>query len=143
MRLEITRRADLAVRSMTALAEVGGPLKGSQLAEVLDATPGYMSQVLNPLVKVGWVASEPGPSGGYHLVADISRVSVLDVVEVIDGPTDDGRCVVADRPCSETAPCALHHAWARARHVLTSTLADLSLADISSGVAARPLSPIP
>lgn len=127
---------------MTALADAGGPLKGSQLAEVLDATPGFMSQVLNPLVKVGWLASEPGPSGGYHLVTDIARVSVLDVVEVVDGPTDDGRCVVADRSCAEATPCALHHAWARARHVLTSALADLSLADINSGVGASPLSPI-
>ena len=126
---------------MTALADAGGPLKGSQLAAVLDATPGFMAQVLNPLVKVGWVASEPGPSGGYRLVADITRVSVLDVVEVIDGPTDDGRCVVADRPCSEATPCALHHAWARARHVLTSTLAGLSLADVNAGVATTPASP--
>ena len=118
-------------------------MKGSQLAEVLEATPGFMSQVLNPLVKVGWVASEPGPSDGYHLVADIARVSVLDVVEVIDGPTDDGRCVVADRFCSEATPCALHHAWTRARHVLTSTLASLSLADINSGVEAVPVSPAP
>ena len=126
---------------MTALADAGGPLKGSQLADVLDATPGFMSQVLNPLVKVGWLASEPGPSGGYHLVADITRVSVLDVVEAVDGPTDDGRCVVADRPCSEVTPCALHHAWARARQVLTSTLASLSLADINSGAGVSPLSP--
>lgn len=111
-------------------------MKGSQLAEVLEATPGFMAQVLNPLVKVGWVSSEPGPSGGYRLVAGIARVSVLDVVEAIDGPTDDGRCVVADRSCSEATHCALHHAWTRARHVLTATLADLSLADLGTGIGA-------
>lgn len=118
-------------------------MKGSQLAEVLDATPGFMAQVLNPLVKVGWVASEPGPSGGYRLVTAIDRLSVLEVVEAIDGPTDDGRCVVADRPCSEATPCALHHAWTRARNVLTSTLADLSLADVASGVGLVPASAAP
>lgn len=119
---------------MSALADAGRAMKGSELAGALDATPGFMSQVLNPLVKSGWVKSEPGPAGGYRLVADTTRVSVLEVVEAIDGPTDDGRCVVADKPCSSLNPCALHHAWSRARHELTSSLASLSLADLSTGV---------
>lgn len=117
---------------MSALADAGRAMKGSELAGALDATPGFMSQVLNPLVKSGWVKSEPGPAGGYRLVADITRVSVLEVVEAIDGPTDDGRCVVADRACDANDPCALHHAWTMARAELTETLSGVVIAGLLS-----------
>ena len=64
MRLEITRRADLAVRAMVVLGEAERLVKASVLAEGNpDATPGFIPQVIGPLVKAGWVRSEPGPTG--------------------------------------------------------------------------------
>ena len=130
MRLEITRRADLAVRAMAILAE-GGQMKAADLARGLEATPGFVPQVVGPLVKAGWVRSDPGPAGGYALVVRPERVSVLDVVEAVDGPTDTGRCVVADAPCGREGVCALHGAWMRARDELVSSLRRLSVRDVS------------
>lgn len=132
MRLEVTRKADLAVRAMVALAEADTRLKASALADHLGSTAGFISQVVNPLVKEGWVTSDPGPTGGYRLTVDPSGISVLAVVEAIDGPTDDGRCVVADRACDANDPCALHHAWTMARAELTETLSGVVIAGLLS-----------
>ena len=129
MRLEITRRADLAVRAMALLAE-GGQLKAADLARGLEATPAFVPQVVGPLVKAGWVRSDPGPAGGYLLVVPPEGVSVLDVVEAVDGPTDTGRCVVADAPCGRERVCALHGAWIRAREELTASLRAVSVRDV-------------
>ena len=119
MRLEVTRKSDLAVRILRVLGERGGRLKGTDLAAAVDSTPGYVPQVVTPLVRAGWVRSDPGPTGGYVLVVDLCDVSVLDVIEAVEGATDSGRCVLVDRPCDETGPCALHTAWTRARaHLL-------------------------
>ena len=106
MRLEVTRKSDLAVRALRVLAQSSSRMKGPALAEAVDTTSGFVSQVLNPLVRQGWVRSDPGPSGGYALAADLDSLSVLDVIEAIEGPTDSGRCVLADRDCSEVAPRA-------------------------------------
>jgi Rrf2 family protein len=133
MRLEITRRADLAVRAMALLA-AGDQFKAADLARALDATPGFVPQVVGPLVKAGWVRSDPGPTGGYVLVVGSESVSVLDVVEAVDGPTDAGRCVVADVPCGRDSVCALHAAWARARDELTSSLAGVAVSDLATRV---------
>ena len=54
-----------------------------------------------------------------------------EVVEEVDGPTDNGRCVVADRQCAADEPCVLHVAWARARVELRSSLAGLTLAALA------------
>jgi Rrf2 family protein len=127
VRLEITRRADLAVRAMGVLGATPDRLKAPALAEALGTTVGFVSQVMAPLVKAGWVRSDPGPTGGYALRAPLAGVSVLDVIEATDGPTDTGRCVVADRPCNAVEPCALHEGWTLARAELLATLATTPL----------------
>ncbi len=133
MRLEVTRKSDLAVR---ALIELGTerdrstlPLKGSDLGDRVSTTGGFLAQVMTPLVKAGWVRSDPGPSGGYSLVADLAEVSVLAVIEEIEGPTDNGQCVLVDRKCNESGQCALHPAWMRARNEMLVELTRLSVAD--------------
>ncbi len=135
MRLEVTRRADLAVRAMALLAD-GGQCKAAELAAGLAATSAFVPQVIGPLVKAGWVRSDPGPTGGYLLVASPEHISVLDVVEALDGPTDTGRCVVADLPCGRETICALHGAWARAREELIAALRAVSVADVAATMAA-------
>src|SRR5262245_6447834 len=100
MRLEVTRRTDLATRALLALAESGERAKASELAESLDASPGFLSQAMTPLVNRGWVRSDPGPTGGYSAVVDLGDVSVLDVVEAVEGATDVTRCVLEDRTCA-------------------------------------------
>ena len=132
MRLEITQRADLAVRALVALQSSTDRLKSADLADLLGTTSGFIPQVMGPLVRVGWVRSVPGPTGGYERQRDLDSLSVLEIVETIDGPTDNGRCVVAERLCDAAEPCALHVAWARARHELRDSLGGLRLSEVSA-----------
>jgi Rrf2 family protein len=109
-------------------------VKAAELAERLGTTPGFLSQVLSPLVARGWVRSEPGPAGGYRLVVAAEEVSVLDVIEAVEGPTDTGRCVLADRPCGSTGPCALHVPWSEARARLLDQLGRTPLSTLAGAV---------
>jgi Rrf2 family transcriptional regulator, iron-sulfur cluster assembly transcription factor len=122
MRLEITRRADLAVRALALLTSRDRRWKAPEVAEALATTTGFATQALGPLVKAGWVQSIPGPHGGYSAAVEAGEVSVLDVIESVDGATDAGRCVVADRACNAGEPCLLHVAWGQARAELTRSL---------------------
>ena len=136
MRLEITRRADLATRALLELAARGTKTQAADLAERVGASAGFLTQAMTPLVAQGWVRSEPGPSGGYLAAADLSAVSVLDVIEAVEGPTDTAQCVLEDRACSGGGPCALHQPWSRARSQL---LCELEATPLSSlAVGARP-----
>jgi Rrf2 family protein len=132
MRLEVTRRTDLATRALLALAASRSRQKASELAESLDASPGFLSQAMTPLVNRGWVRSEPGRTGGYTAVATLEALSVLDVVEAVEGETDATRCVLEDRACAGGGQCALHNAWAQARGHLLRDLAETPLSSIAS-----------
>ena len=125
------------MRALRVLADASDRVKGPALAEAVGSTSGFVSQVLNPLVREGWVRSDPGPSGGYSLGVDLTSVSVLDVIEAIEGPTDGGRCVLADRPCNESGTCALHVPWLRARAQLLRELDATSVADASMVTGVR------
>ncbi len=132
MRLEITQRADLAVRALVALQSSPSRLKSADLAEALGTTAGFIPQVMGPLVRVGWVRSVTGPTGGYERRRELGSLSVLEVIETIDGPTDNGRCVVSEKLCNTAEPCALHVAWARARRELRASLGGLHLSEVSA-----------
>lgn len=135
MRLEITRRAELATRALVLLGRTPERLKALALAEALGTTVSFVPQVLGPLVRAGWVQSDPGPTGGYRCRVALSEVSVLQVIEAVDGATDIGRCVVADRLCDAAEPCVLHVAWALARNELVGVLQPTSMSGVESAVA--------
>ena len=135
VRLEITRRAELAIRALALLGDSGERVKGPALADALGTTVKFVPQVLGPLVRAGWVSSDPGPAGGYRCQVALGDVSALAVIEAVDGPTDLGRCVVADRPCQAADPCVLHVAWAQARSELVRVLGATPIADVGTRVA--------
>jgi Rrf2 family transcriptional regulator, iron-sulfur cluster assembly transcription factor len=130
VRLEITRKADLACRALVLLARDGGRTKSADLAAALDTTAGFVPQILGPLVERGWIASVPGPTGGYEAAITPDGLSILEVIEAIEGPTVTGRCIVVDRPCNQAGHCTLHHPWSRARAGLLEELSRTTLADL-------------
>lgn len=135
MRLEITRRSDLATRAFLELARAGERTKASFLAQRVGTTPGFLSQAMTPLVAQGWVRSDPGPTGGYTVLVDPAALTVLEVIEAVEGPTDTGRCVLEDRLCAGTGAaglCALHRPWSGARAQL---LVELGRTPLSSLLA--------
>lgn len=122
MRLTLSRRSELALRAVISLAR-GGVVSGAGLSEELSTSPTYLAGVLSPLIEQGWLSSRPGRNGGYELTGEGRALSVLDVVEAIEGPIDDGHCVLAGGPCPGDDQCALHPAWEQVRAAMTSTLA--------------------
>ena len=128
VQLELTRKTDLAIKAMRTLHQSGDRIPGRRLAAMIGTTPKYVSQVVAPLVQAGWLDSYPGPTGGYGLLADPHDISVLDVVEQIEGPIDNGKCVLAGGPCGDDL-CSVHDAWMEARAALREGFARMPVVE--------------
>ena len=122
MRLSMMKRTDIALRTLRLLESTPGLRQASELAEGADSTTQFIPQVLNPMVRAGWIASEPGPRGGYRLDTDLTERTLLELIELIEGPIEDGRCVLESTTCTDSQPCALHDAWTWARAGLIDRL---------------------
>lgn len=130
MKLELTKRTDLALRFVLTLDRDGERVKANSLAAEIGTSPGYLPQIARPLVKRRWVRSEPGPNGGYAAATALGTVSLLDLIEAMEGPIDSAECVLVDGPCAAEDPCALHAPWSRARSLLVDELRKTRVLDV-------------
>lgn len=130
MRFEMSRREELAVRAMVHLTLSGERVGIAALADALDSTVAFVDQVVAPLARAGWVEVERGREGGCLATVGPTEVTVLEVIEVVDGPGATIRCRTAERDCDLGRPCLLHEAWSCARSELMRVLASTTLIDV-------------
>lgn len=128
--MDLNKRTDLALGAMFELCTRETRVGGPELAEALRTTRQYLPQIVNPLVKARWVRSTPGPHGGYELLVSLDEISVLQLVEVMEGPTLNNVCVLNGEICPQAEPCALHEVWQKTRAALMRELDGMSLASV-------------
>ena len=122
MRLELSRKTDLALRAIRHLGREGRRVTRRELADAVGTSPDFMAKVLGPLVEAGWVHSGPGRGGGYELAAAVDGASILDLIDRTEGIPSETVCVLRGGPCDLKGPCALHDPWTKARAALLNEL---------------------
>jgi len=135
VRLELTRRADYAVRAMLTLKDRDADevVSGARIAATMGIPPRFVAQVMADLVAAGLITARTGRRGGYALARAADSISMLDVVEAVEGDSRRRTCVLRSAPCSAQGKCAVHDIFAAAQDALLDRLATASLAS-----AARP-----
>ena len=78
-----------------------------------------------PLMKAGWVDSGRGPTGGYRLRVPLGEISVLDMIEAVEGRVDTTTCVLRDGPCGPSEHCSVHFPVQEATTALLARLANV------------------
>ncbi len=129
MRLEISRKTHLAIEAMWVLHDVDERIQGARLAAEIGTSSAFLAQVMTPLVRAGLVESITGRSGGYKLAVDPETISVLELIEAVEGPTVDG-CALRGGECSATHKCAVHDAWSKAKEALEMELSTRPITSI-------------
>ena len=115
--MQITRATDYAVRVMIHLAGLppGSSVRQSELSKTTDVSGHFLSKVLQQLVRSRLIRSQRGSGGGYALAVPPSSVSLLDVVEAIEGPVRLNQCIEEGPSCERKVWCPAHQVWAEAR----------------------------
>ena len=86
--ISVTTKSPYAVRALAELARIGGagPVPIGQLARRRDIPVQFLEQLFAPLRRAGSLRSQRGVKGGYAFAREPSSVTVLEVVELLDGP---------------------------------------------------------
>lgn len=116
-------------------------LSAARIAEYHGVPAPYLAKHLQALARAGILEAVSGPRGGYRLARAADEITVLDVLEAIDG--DDGafRCTEIRRrgPTARPAreyrlPCGIHAVMLRADAAWRAELARTTAADLATGV---------
>lgn len=134
--MRLTRQADYAVRVMVdlALQPLDVPIPRAQIQARQDVPAAYLAKIIQALARAGLVRTLPGARGGVRLNAPAEAVTLLRVIEAVEGPIRLNRCVEAPGACPRDRFCAVHPVWVRLQALLTREMAGITIAAL-----ARPL----
>ena len=132
MQIRLRRKGDYSVRAMIYVARRDGDglSQARQIAAEMEIPYKFLTQILAELVAEGLLEAKHGPGGGYRLARAASGITLLDVVEAIEGPAIVSECVMRDGLCDSGKPCSVHDTWVRAQSALARELSSTTLADL-------------
>ena len=122
--MQITRQADYALRAMVYLARLkpGERAATKKIAEVQKIPPSFLAKIISQLSIAKLIDTSRGARGGVALARPGKEISLLEVVEAIDGPIGLNDCTVTPGKCDNAENCPLHEIWQEAQDELVAKL---------------------
>jgi Rrf2 family protein len=122
--MQITRQADYAVRAVLYLAQLGPDRRAatSQIAQEQQIPPSFLAKIVSQLSVAGLLQTSRGARGGVSLARPPEQISLLEVVEAIDGPIYLNECVAANGACTFGDDCPMRPIWCDAQAELVGRL---------------------
>jgi len=127
----ITRKTDYAIRCVLHIAESGKKtVMIHEIAEKARIPRSFLAKILQRLAKAGIVTSLRGVKGGFKLAKKASDISLLDVVEVMEGTVAMNMCAVDKKACSLSGSCCVHPVWVEIRKEVEARLKKMTFAKL-------------
>ena len=142
--LRVTKLTDYATVVLTALAaRPGDVLSAPELAELAGLEAPTVAKVLKPLATAGLVEGFRGANGGYRLARDAADISLVEIVEAMEGPLGMTECSVHEGQCGIEDSCGVRANWRRINDVVADALGAVTLAQMLGPVPPAPRKGIP
>lgn len=126
---QLTHSTGYAIRGLKRLVQAGRPMHIEQIALAERLSPTFMAKVFQSLARAGLVRSKRGRGGGVELARPASEMTVLEIVEAMEGPIMNRFCLLdhtAD--CGDGRHCQVHEIWAAVQTATAEILRQTTLA---------------
>lgn len=130
--MQITRQADYAVRAVLYLARLGpgGRASTAQIAREQKIPLTFLAKIVSQLSSAGVVRATRGAHGGVALARSADEVSLLDIIEAIDGPVMLSECTLNSDTCTMSDDCVVRVVWCETRADLVARLGQTKFASL-------------
>lgn len=115
--MEISRRTDYGVRVILDLATLRDGERASthEIADRQQIPNPFLAKIISQLSLSGLVTTYRGAGGGVRLALPPSEITLLHVIEALDGPVRLNRCLIQPSACPRNNHCPVHEVWAEAQ----------------------------
>ncbi len=129
--LRVTKLTDYATVVLTVLAaRPGDVLSAADLAETSGLETPTVSKLLKPLAQAGLVSSLRGAHGGYRLSRSAAEISLIEIVEAMEGPLAMTECSQHENHCGIAHQCGVRSNWRLINDVVADALRGVTLAQM-------------
>ncbi|WP_405015821.1 Rrf2 family transcriptional regulator [Kitasatospora sp. NBC_00070] len=139
--MKLSGGVEWALHCCVVLTTAGEPVPAARLAALHDVSPSYLAKQLQALSRAGLVHSVQGKTGGYVLARPAQEVTLLDVVQAVDGADPAFVCTEIRRrgplgtpPEQCTRQCPIARAMGAADAAWRASLAAVTVADLAASV---------
>ncbi|HZK48597.1 MAG TPA: Rrf2 family transcriptional regulator [Thermoleophilia bacterium] len=131
--MNITSKSKYAVRALVELARRGQdePVPLMVLAEARGIPGQFLEQLFATLRRAGILQSFRGVHGGFSFNRPPDQVTVLDVVEALDGPIEPALCTT-DESCERRPVCSVGDVWVQAKLSVEEVLSGVTIQDLAT-----------
>ena len=130
----ITKKTEYAIRAMWELAQHPDTLlTANRIAEAQAIPPKYLPQIVAELVQTGLLVSARGYRGGLKLQKPAKEISLLSIIEAVQGSMDLFECQHGPFDCQHLPGCDLREVYNRAQTALEDVFRDTQLSDLQFG----------
>ena len=134
--MQITRQADYALRAMFYLSKLEPSVRAatSLIADEQRIPPSFLAKIISQLSIAGLIHTSRGARGGVSLARPPENISILEVVEAIDGPLTLNECTHSIDGCPFGENCPIRPVWCDAQSELVDRLRNTSFASLGVAV---------
>jgi len=132
--MQVNRSTDYALRAMTYLAAQSGDGVSmvNEIALNQNVPAKFLARLLQQLNKAGLVESQRGIRGGFRLARPAHEITVLHVLEAVEGPVTISLCLTTPTICSQSERCPSMGVWERAQAAFLRVLGSTTIADLAT-----------
>jgi Rrf2 family iron-sulfur cluster assembly transcriptional regulator len=134
-----SRTSEYALRAFVHMAGLpeGDYAMVKNIAVDCGAPAHFLAKILQDLVRVGFLKSSKGPRGGFRLRAAPGEISMLQIIEAVDGAGRYDRCPAGSPECNERVACGMHDSWMVLRSRIIEYLEGTSIADLANALGEK------
>lgn len=136
--MQVSAKVDYGMRALLFLAQAylddaNGLVKGDSIAKAQTIPIKFLEGILTELRHAGFVISQRGAVGGYRLSRGPEKISLAEVIRVLDGPLAAVRGLRPENVSYEGSAAHLQDVWVGVRTALRGVLENVTLADVVAG----------
>jgi Rrf2 family protein len=130
--MQISKSAGYAVHGLGYLISRGSqqPVQISEIAEDQDVSKTYLAKIFQQLSTARIVVGHRGVTGGYILARDPAEITLVHIIEAVDGPIIRRHCCLGMFGCSIKAKCAVLDTFSEATEKFVEVLEKVTLKNL-------------
>ncbi len=131
--MNLSTKVRYAARAMIELAlhYKEDPIQLNEIACKQDISVKYLEQIMAPLRARGFVRTQKGSRGGYHLAVKPEDITLYDIVESIEGNLSPVSCIDNNDQCDRANLCVTRDVWSRIKDAMKRELESKTLAELA------------